>query len=238
MIISRTLTEIIRARQAWYLLTLLVLIQLLVEVNGGYQQCSASYEFWGLSQAGIAQGRYWQWLSYTFLHGSWLHLLTNGLLIMGMGAAIQRMFSGKLLAVIFLVGSTMGGIFHSLLGGKGEDLLVGSSGGAFGLLLFVCTISPESRLLPLFLRAGNVGAGVAISSFLLALMNPALGVPFFSQCSKMLAAVGLADLFLVGHACHLGGCVAGWLCARWLLRRRFTREDILKQREKYETRRN
>lgn len=231
--IRQRLHEVIQAKTAWGIVLFLLVVHALVERQGGYLACVSWYEFWGLTSASLLQGKVWQLVTYAALHGSWMHLLTNALMIVFLSASLQVIFAGRVCLRVFLLGCVGGGMAHALLGGS-SDILVGASGGAMGLLLFLCTLSPQSRMLPVFLSAGNVGLGVMISSLLLTLLNPALHIPGISYLSSLLEPQWQKELFSVGHACHLGGCIAGWLSARWVLRRRVTLAQLQQQRRKRE----
>jgi membrane associated rhomboid family serine protease len=43
-------------------------------------------------------------------------------------------------------------------------------------------------------------------------------------------------IFEIGHACHLGGGLAGWLMGLWILRPRITLEELQKERARREAR--
>jgi membrane associated rhomboid family serine protease len=49
-----------------------------------------------------------------------------------------------------------------------------------------------------------------------------------------MATHGMGTWFDLGHACHFGGGVAGWLYGRWLLRPRVSLERLRRDRERHE----
>jgi membrane associated rhomboid family serine protease len=51
---------------------------------------------------------------------------------------------------------------------------------------------------------------------------------------EMLEGNGMASLFQIGHACHLGGGLAGWMLGRWILRPRITKKRLRRDRERQE----
>lgn len=228
--IGRRLREIMQARSAWSIAALLWIVHGFVEWRGGYEQCETLFKVLGLSNVGIRQGYFWQWISYAFLHGSWMHVSTNALMIVFLGASLQVVYPGAVVWRVFALSCLAGGLMHSVLGGNGTDVLVGASGGAIGLLLFYCTLSPQSRMLPFFVSAGNLGAGVLLSSSLLCLLHLSLQVPDLSHLLDFLPQEWQKQWFRVGHACHFGGGLAGWLCGRWVLRQRVSLADLQKQR--------
>jgi membrane associated rhomboid family serine protease len=221
------LSQIVRARRVLVFSLLLLAIHGIVESHGGYQQIADWFLLFGLSNDRFLHGAVWQLFTYALLHGSWFHLLSNILLLLLMGSRVEHMLGRAVLSKILAWGIVASGISHLLIGAGGANPLVGISGGCMALLILVTTISPDSRMLPLPLRAGNLGIGVMISSLLLALFNPALGCPGFSSVGSWLSSFMGNDLFAVGHACHFGGCLAGFLYGRWLLRPRITREKLL-----------
>ena len=227
---SSPLSQIVRARGALLLSVFLLGIHSLVESLGGYQEIGEWYLFFGLTNERFFRGAFWQLFTYAFLHGSWFLLLSNILLLVMMGSRIEHMLGRFVLWKILALGIVVAGISHLLIGVGGINPLVGLSGGCMALVILITTISPDSRMLPLPLRAGNLGVGVMVSSLLLALFNPSLGCPGFAAAGTVLAKYMGKDLFAVGHACHFGGCLAGFLYGRWLLRPRMTREQLLAQR--------
>lgn len=231
---SRTLEELGRARWSWFVVLLLLAIHAWVEWQGGYQEVSGLYEKAGLSSESWQQGNYASLLTYALLHGSWVHYSCNALLLLFLGARVENLLGGKRLVFLLLCGTLLGGFFHILMSGESSALLVGSSGAAMALLLTVTTLSPQSRMFPLPLSAGNVGLGILISSFLLMLLDPASPIPLFAGWGKELASRWGGDLFRIGHACHFGGALVGLLMGRWILRRPVTLTELQAQRERRE----
>lgn len=76
-----------------------------------------------------------------------------------------------------------------------------------------------------------------LAELLLALIDPALGVPGISYLGKILTEAGLGIWFQMGHACHFGGGLVGWLVGRWILRPRITLERLRRDRVRAEANR-
>jgi hypothetical protein len=102
------------------------------------------------------------------------------------------------------------------------------------LLLCLASLSPDARVMPLGVSARNLGRGLLIGELLLALADPMLGMPGFSQLGGWLVDQGFASVFQLGHACHFGGGLMGMLFARKWRGPRLTREKLRLQREKRE----
>ncbi len=157
-------------------------------------------ELYALSSAGIEEGRWWQLLTHAFLHGNIWHLLFNMAGLWFAGRIVERvMGTGRFLA-LYVACAVAGGLAQLLLEG-GSSLLLGASGAVCGVILAFATIFPEAQIVmllffvvPLRFRAKYVGWGLTGSSLL-----------FF--------LVGFEPW--IGHAAHLGGCVTGYLLARF-----------------------
>ena len=189
------------------------------------------YESFGLSRAGFLAGKPWQLASYGLLHGSWWHLGLNLLFVLTIGPRIEAIVGSRAMVRALLAGVLAGGLCHLLLG---SGLLVGLSGGCLALLLLLTTLSPQSRMLPLPVSGKSLGLGVMTAELLLALADPSLGVPGIPAVGNWLAAHGIGTSVHVGHACHFGGGVAGWLYGRWLLRSRVTLAQLQRDRARRE----
>ncbi len=234
---KRTLEELGRARWSWVVVLILVAVHAWVEGQGGYQQVAELYQKAGLSRESWLHGNYASPLTYGLLHGSWMHLICNALLLFFLGARVENLLGGKKFLLLIFGGTLLGGLVHLLMSGESSGLLVGASGAAMALLLMVTTLSPQSRMFPLPLAAGNVGLGVRISSLLLMLLDPDASIPLLSTWGKSLAAMWGQDLFRIGHACHFGGALFGFLLGRWVMRNPITLAELQKQRERRESNR-
>ena len=176
--------------------------------------------YFGLSHEGIAEGYYWQFLTYMFLHGGWLHLFVNCLGLFFAGREVEIVCGPKHLLGIYFLGGFVGGLLQ-LLCVPGSEL-IGASAGVCAVLLAFTTMLPELEIttllffiIPVRMKAKWLGRIVVGSSIFFAL------TPFGGN---------------VGHVAHLGGAILGWFYTRrlgfggafWLQRfvrdRRRTRE--------------
>lgn len=232
--------SLLASRWSAVLVGVLVLLWLPVAAAGGPEQVPWWYHTFGLSRDGFLAGQAWQPLSYGFLHGSTVHLLLNAVVLVLIGGRVEHILGGGPALRIFLLGVLGGGGVHLLLvpGGTDTPILVGASGGAMAWLLTLTTLSPESRMWPLPVSARNLGIGLLLASALLAAVNPALGVPGLAAVGRLAESLGLGSIGAIGHACHLGGGIAGWVAGRWILRPRISLESLRRQRELREQRQN
>lgn len=157
---------------------------------------------YALSAWGLEAGRWWQILTHAFLHGNLLHLLFNMMGLWFAGRVVERVMGTGRFLVLYFAAAILGGLFQMAFGGPGP--LVGASGAVFGVLIAFAMLFPQSQVvailffLPIRLRAKYFGWGLALSSvfFLITGLFPG-----------------------IGHAAHLGGCVAGYFFVRLTARR-------------------
>ena len=200
---------------------------------GGPDGAAWWFETFGLSRREFLTGKAWQLVTYGLLHGGWWHLGLNGLMLLFLGARIERIAGSMVMLRATFAGVLAGGVFHLLLG---NGLLAGMSGGCIALLLLLTTLSPQSRMMPLPLSAKNLGLGILLAALILALINPALDLSGLSSLGRALEDHGMSTWFQIGHACHFGGALAGWIYGRWILRPRVSlaslRRDLARREGK------
>jgi membrane associated rhomboid family serine protease len=222
------------ATGAWLVALLLLVAHGLVEWQGFPVNVRWHLAF-GLNRE-VFWGEPWRVGTYAFLHGNWLHVLLNAAAVVLFGAGVQHVVGLKGFLKVTLVGILGGAFGHLALSAGGPDasLLVGFSAACVGLLIFTTTLSPESRMWPIPVSGRSLGLGILVAEFLLALMDPRLGIPGMELLGRGLVEAGMGSWFLIGHACHFGGGLAGWLMARWLLRGRVTLDRLRRERARRE----
>lgn len=230
------LAPLAQARWTWLVVAVLLGIHGLVELAGGVQQVAPWYLACGLRRTALLAGGLWQMVSYALLHGSWAHVLSNALCLLVLGSRVESILGGVGLLKALGWGILGGAVGHLVLseGGVEAAPLVGISGACMALLLVITTLSPESRMWPIPVSARNLGRGILSAELGFALLNPLLGLPGLSQTGELLARHGWEGWFSIGHACHVGGGIAGWLFARSILRPRITLESLRAARRRRE----
>jgi membrane associated rhomboid family serine protease len=213
----------------------------MADENGAVTTESAPYYLaLGLSWYGISNLWLWQFVSHAFTHANWFHLTINLLMLWFVGGSVIRILGQKYFALIVLAGALAGGGLHVIVdyfavrAGFDSTPLVGISGACLALLLALTTLSPESRMWPIPVSGRNLGLGIILAELLLLLMKPTLGIPGFAQVGRFMVDHGGAGLFMMSHACHLGGALAGWLMARRLLSPGPSLSDLQRARERRE----
>ena len=211
----------------------MLLVHGFVAIQGGVIAHEVLYTQWlGLSVDGLMNGKVWQLITYAFLHGSWLHLISNLLVIWLIGGRVSAIFSQKIVVACLLSGISLGGlcfIAFKLLS-PNDVFLVGASGAAFSCFILMACISPNVKLIPIPVQAKNMAIGLMGGSLLLALTNPNLGLPGLSSFYDMLAQAGLGSIFMISHSCHLGGGLAGIWLSRKIMGKMVSLEDLARTR--------
>lgn len=238
--LRRNLHQMVHSPAAWACAALILFVQVLVELAGGLDSPSVQrvYYLVGLSREGILSGKIWQPATYALLHGGWFHAGFNALLVVVIGSRILYIVGKPAFFRCLGLGILGGALLHLIAspGGNEPGVLVGVSGGYFGLLLLLTTLSPESRMMPIPVSGRSLGLGVMIAALLLMLAHPDLKLPGLSGLGRWLVREGMGWWFQMGHACHFGGGLAGWLYGRWLLRPRVSLEQLRRERDCREAR--
>lgn len=227
-----------KSRAVWVLAGVVLGAQGLIELLGGAGSAEVWqwYERLGLSREGFFAGRVWQVFSYGFLHANGWHVGLNAAFLVIVGSRIEHMVGIKSVVWATLLGVLGGGIFHLVMASGAVDAprLVGISGGCMSLLLLQTTLSPQSRMMPVPVSARTLGMVILAGELLLALADPVKRVPGFSNIGEILTAHGFGSIFRIGHACHFGGGMVGWLLGRWILRPRLTLKRLRRERARRE----
>ena len=155
-----------------------------------------------LSLEGLRLGAWWQCLSFQFLHGGWIHLAMNLLLLHSLGPVMETTLGRGRFILLYLVSGTFGGMLHVAGAWMMPDSfggpVVGASAGLCGLLAALGAYHAEERLRVLFFLIFPMEVRAKFI-LLVGILTSALGAVF---------AVGH-----IAHLAHLGGFIGGLGCA-------------------------
>ena len=148
----------------------------------------------------------WQLVTYSFLHGSVMHLLLNMYGLWLFGSRMESVWGSKAFAFYYffcVIGAGLVQLFVATLGaGEGEIYpTVGASGGVFGLLLAFGLTFPNERLMLVF-------PPVILQAKWFVLIYA--GIELWAGVTGTVAGVA--------HFAHLGGMLFG-LVLLWYWRR-------------------
>lgn len=181
--------------------TLLLLIANLVAYVhqiDAHEQLTAIYGLWPW---GNDQFRYWQLVSYSFLHDNGNHLGFNMIGLFMFGVEIEYVIGSlKFLFYYFVcvVVAALVQLAMTIMLVSSAGYTIGASGAVFGLLLAYGMLFPKRKLLPMV-------------------------VPLPIPAWLFVTLYGLMELWLgvtqtqagVAHFAHLGGMMGGWLLMQY-----------------------
>jgi membrane associated rhomboid family serine protease len=141
--------------------------------------------------------RFWQIITYAFLHGNISHIGFNMLGLWMFGAEIERYVGPKrLLACYFasVVTAALTQLFVPMLFGAPPAPTIGASGGVFGLLLAYALMFPTRKVVPLI-------PPIPMPAWLFATIYA--GIELFLGVTGTLSGIA--------HFAHLGGMIGSAL---------------------------
>lgn len=157
------------------------------------------FDLWALFPVDSVWFRWWQPVTYMFMHGSWEHIVFNMFTLWMFGRFIERDLGARRFLIYYLVCGVGAGLIQLLvcyLTGSG-GMTVGASGAIYGLLLAFAVLHPNDIIMPL-IPPIPMRAKWAILVF--------CGIELFLGVRGELFS---ADN--VAHFAHLGGALWGWL---------------------------
>jgi membrane associated rhomboid family serine protease len=139
----------------------------------------------------------WQLVTYSFLHGSFSHILFNMFGLYMFGSEVERLFGSRFFLAYYAASVIAAGLTHLLITGfmGGPPIpVVGASGGVYGLLLAFGVYFPQRTVVllipPIPLKARTFVLVFAVVELFFGVTGTASGV---------------------AHFAHLGGMLGGWL---------------------------
>lgn len=180
----------------WSLTALIVIISLIAFRN---VQSAAN-------QFGFIGAKAWRYGGFTFissffLHGGWLHLISNMYFLVVFGKRVEN-FLGWWRSLLLVFLSTLGGdLLHLLAQSHSTVPCVGASGGISGVIVFYALSFPKTRLgMMMWFRWVAIPVWIALLFWLL-----------FQFILAYLQTQGIGN---IGALAHLGGALTGFCC--WL----------------------
>lgn len=151
-----------------------------------------------LSVDGMAEGRYWQLLTYMWLHGDLWHLLFNMIGLYYLGKPVEDRIGPARFLWLYVMGGLVGGILWWLVNLGNETFLLGASGAVLAVVMAFAVLYPRERIMLLF-------PPIAVQARWLAV--------FYVVFSAVLA---LEQGGRIAHIAHLGGLMVGFIYIRAL----------------------
>ena len=180
----------------------------MLQLAGGLP-LAENFALWPPSTSGPRSGpefELWQLVTYSFLHGSMLHLMFNMLALYTFGRDVERLFGSRWYLQYYFASVVAAALSHLVVTGwMGAPLVptVGASGGVYGLLLAYGIYFPRRTVILLF-------PPIPLPARVFVVLFAALELYF--------GVTGTASG--IAHFAHLGGMLGGWLMIRSRGRRR------------------
>lgn len=150
-----------------------------------------------------------------FLHGGWLHLLSNMLFLFVFGRSVEDRFGHLKFLLIYFFAGFSGGILHIILNAGSREPTIGASGAIAGILGAYFVSFPSARittLVPLFFFLWTIELPAIL------LLGYWFLIQFFTGFQML--AIQSATGGGVAWWAHVGGFLAGMLLAMVLRPRR------------------
>lgn len=135
----------------------------------------------------------WQLVTYGFLHGGIAHLFFNMLALLMFGSEVEYRWGSRRFLQFYLACVVGAGITHMAmtgLVGVPPGVLVGASGGVFGVLLAYGMMFPDRQVMllipPIPMRAKNLVILLGAITLVLGYMQPGGGIAHFAHLGGML----------------------------------------------------
>jgi rhomboid protease GluP len=134
----------------------------------------------------VLRGQVWRLIAYMFLHGGWLHWLSNSWALYQLGTLYEVLFGSKRFALIFFATGIVAGLASAVMH---QGPAVGASGAVFGIMgAFIFSI----RRSPLYRHQPWTRSLIAQLLFWM-VVNIAIGLRFP----------------FIDNTAHIGGLIAG-----------------------------
>lgn len=129
--------------------------------------------------------------THMLLHGSWLHIGMNAVMLLAFGSGIERWLGASRMALVFLISGLIGGVVHFALNLESVYPVIGASGGLSGLF---------AAALIMLQRQGMAQGKYGIWPF----------IGIYIAISIGLGMLGSPDGHQIAWAAHVGGFLGGF----------------------------
>jgi membrane associated rhomboid family serine protease len=199
----------------WLLIISNVAVFVLLELPLRSGQLNQFVLTYGLVPVRLVDGQPWSVvtiLTSMFLHGGWLHLISNMWALFIFGDNVEgRMGPGRYL-IFYLLGGVVASLTQVVVDPASRLPMVGASGAIAGVLGAYLILFPSARVLtlvPLFILPWFV----EVPAFVY------LGIWFLLQFLSGVLALDMSTMGGVAYWAHIGGFVCGLLLVRGFARR-------------------
>ena len=152
----------------------------------------------GLVPADAVGGlRFWQFVTYMFLHGGFFHLVFNMFMLWMFGSEMERTWGSETFVRFYFFTGIGAGVLSWVTAPTSTAVTIGASGALFGVLLAYAMTFPNRMVLVYFLFPVKV-------KYLVIFLGALNFLAAFNYTSTGIA-----------HFAHLGGLLFGYIYIRW-----------------------
>lgn len=156
------------------------------------------FGFLALLPSDLAHGYVWQLLTFQFLHGGFMHLFINCLVLYFFGFAVETMLGKSTFLKLYLATGAAGGLLQAFCSWVfpthfGTGPVVGASAGVFGVVAAFAYLNRET----------------SITAWLAFILPVTMKAKYLLIVLLVIAVLGILERGTgVAHAAHLGGMLA------------------------------
>jgi len=165
-------------------------------------------QLFALSLEGLKAGRYYQLITFQFMHGGIWHLVCNMIGLYFFGRVVEEMLGAASMLKLYLLSGTVGGLCHVALcvafPAYFYSGVVGASAGLFGLIAAFATREPNY---PITLLVFFVLPVTLLAKWLLLIEGA------FTVGGIVFGILGMGGN--TAHGAHLGGMLTGIAFIKW-----------------------
>ena len=155
----------------------------------------------------------WQFFTYMFLHGDFLHILLNMFILWMFGCEVERHWGDREFLKYYFICGIGAGFFHLIFNMSSPIPVVGASGAIFGILIAFAMLFPDRR--------------VILFPFPIPLKAKYLAI-IFASIELVFGFVGQSG---VAHFAHLGGMIVGFVFLKFGWRISASGRDFIKRKK-------
>jgi membrane associated rhomboid family serine protease len=158
----------------------------------------------------------WTFVTYAFIHGSWMHLLLNTVWLLPFGSAVARRFGSLRFLAFFAATAIAGALAHLVTHPGAEQLVIGASGAISGFMAAATRFAFQRNGPLSFIGADDEAYRVPAVPLAAALRDKRI-VVFLGMWFGLNIVFGIGALAVPGideqvaWQAHIGGFLAGLL---------------------------
>lgn len=150
-------------------------------------------------------------LSCTLIHGGWLHITFNMLMLLFCGRQVEQVLGRSLLLLLYIFGAYAAALAQWAIDPGSTNPMVGASGAISALMGTYALLYSQQKVRAI----GPISANVVRILWL------AMGWIAIQLMVGLVTSGGHSDLGVIAFAAHIGGFIAGLLLTSPFLRLRF-----------------